>query len=187
MFNFLKRAFRAAYTVPVSQLELQLRTVSIRGRVAYCTACLETVFQSKHVNSTASKALLACLWEFTSSSDLSEWEEKIACFYSDSVLESENDQQNSSPSVPFQQLRDTYSALPKSLLQCIDEAIEVGRGNLYAGTVGYSECTLSSTMRVVRYMQKKDFPLPTLERFLRSPFTQEDHGWGKRVDRSYFQ
>lgn len=188
MFSFLKSVFLPSPAAPVSQLELQLRTVSIRGRLAYCTTCLETAFLSEKINLDALGGLLCALWEFTSSSDLGVWEEKIINYYSESVLEEQSDEQNGLISVPFQQLKAAYSALPAGLLQCIDETIDVGRGNLYGGTVGHSADTLTPTTQVVRYMQASGYPLPPIERFLRSPFTQEDqHGWGKRVARSYFQ
>ena len=188
MFDFIKKGFGAFRSVPVNPLALQLQTVSIRGRVAYCTTCLEVIFAAEKLNAAAFATLLSCLWDFTSSPDLSEWEDKAMDFYSDSILLEGFDEQRQLTADEFQQLKTSYSALSAGQLACIDETIEVGRGNLYAGTVGYSACTLASTLKIVQHMQTNNYPLPPIERFLRSPFCEEDqHGWGKKVDRNFFQ
>lgn len=185
MLDFIRKWGANSQPDSVSDLEKQLRTVSIRGRVAYGTVCLETILMSA-TDVTQFTPLLACLWEFTSSTDLSEWEEKIMDFYSESVLD--NTREIKSLSLESsQRLRANYAALSTSQLTCIDEAIEIGRGNLYAGVVGHSAATLASTMHLVRYLQTHSYPLPPIDKFLRSPFNQENqHGWGKSVDHNFF-
>lgn len=186
MFDFLKNAFGRPEPAPVSPLEQQLRTVSITGRVAYCICCLETAFVAGNIDLTGIQPLLSCLWDFTSNPDLSNWEAKAVDFYSDSIFEEQTETQLAPAQI--QRLKAAYFSLSPELLACIDEAIEVGRGNLYGGVVSHSECTLASTMHIVRFMNDKGYPLPAIEKFLRSPFNKEDmHGWGKRLDRNFFQ
>ena len=186
MLDFIRKWSANSQPNAKSDLERQLQTVSIRGRVAYGATCLETILTPAVADVTEFAPLFACLWEFTSSMDLSEWEERIMDFYSESVLDDSKEikvlsHENS------QKLRASYAALSTSQLTCIDEAIEIGRGNLYAGIVGHSAATLASTMHLVRYLQAHGYPPPRVDKFLRSPFNQENqHGWGKPVDRNFF-
>ncbi|GAB2870840.1 hypothetical protein [Hymenobacter ruber] len=168
MFDFFKTVFGRPELTLVGPLEQQLRTVSITGRVAYCICCLETAFAAENINLTDVQPLLSCLWDFTSNPDLSRWEEKAVDFYSESILVDQAET-HLAPS-QIQRLKEVYYALSPKLLACIDETIEVGRGNLYAGVVGYSECTLAPTMHIVRFMIEKGYHLPPIEKFLCSPF-----------------
>jgi hypothetical protein len=186
MLNFIRKWSINSKSDALSDLERQLQTVSIRGRVAYGATCLESILTSAATDVAEFAPLFACLWKFTSSPDLSEWEEKIMDFYSESVLDN-SEEINSPPPENLQRLRASYTALSTSQLACIDEAIEIGRGNLYAGVVGHSAATLASTMHLVHHLQAHGNPLPPIDKFLRSPFNQENqHGWGKPVDRSFF-
>lgn len=186
MLDFIRKWNADSRPNAASDLERQLRTVSILGRVAYGATCLETILTSAATDASQFAPLLACLWEFTGSTDLSEWGDKIMDFYSESVLDNPGEISSLSPE-SSQRLRANYAALSSSQLACIDEAIEIGRGNLYAGVVGHSAATLASTMHLVRYLQAHGHPLPPIDKFLRSPFNQENqHGWGKSVDRNFF-
>lgn len=186
MLDFIRRWGVTSQPDAVSALERQLQTVSILGRVAYGATCLEVMLTSVATDVADFAPLFVCLWEFTSSSDLSEWEEKIMDFYSEAVLNNP-EEINGLPPANSSRLRASYAALSTSQLACIDEAIEIGRGNLYAGVVGYSAATLASTMHLVQHLQAHSYPLPPIDKFLRSPFNQENqHGWGKRVYRSFF-
>jgi hypothetical protein len=188
MFDFFRNWVAKPTPQKVSRLEVQLQGISIRGRVAYCTTCLETIFIYEKIDSERFSALLSCLWEFTRSSDLSEWEEKVVDFYAESILEENTEEPNYLNTAQLQQLQASYATLSTSQHACIDEIIEVGLGNLYSDTGGYSARTLASTMQVVEYMLANGYPLPLIDKFSRLPFTKEDqHGWGKRVDRSFFQ
>ncbi len=160
----------------------QLKLVSITGRMAYAITCLEIIIRDRKLNQTDFQPLLNALWNFTSNPDLSDWEELIMLFIPNSQFR-DKEQDFSIPQTLL-----LYQALPQALLACIDEIIEVGRGNLYAGVRTHSPATLESTLQVVRYMAANDHSLPAIENFQRSPFTlQDQHGWGKRVDRAFFQ
>ncbi|MCA8830410.1 hypothetical protein [Hymenobacter pini] len=188
MLHFLRNFFASKRPEAIQQLEAQLKRVSIKGRMAYCITCLENVLACKQLQEPALDKLLQCLWDFTSNPDLSDWEKKIMDFSPESILEEPLEECSYLTLSEAQHLRTVYMSLSKSLLICIDDTIEVGRGNLYGGTSGYSPHSLIPAMQVVRYMVAHTYPLPPMENFLRSPFTEEDqHGWGKRVDRSYFQ
>jgi hypothetical protein len=162
--------------LPVHQLAEQLKSVSITGRMAYAITCLEIIIRDENLNQAEFQPLLDILWNFTSNPDLSDWEELIMPFIPDSeILDQEYDYK-------------PYQNLSRELLAIIDEIIEVGRGNLYAGVITHSPATLESTLQVVRYMVANKHALPLIARFQRSPFTPQDqHGWGKRLDRAFFQ
>ena len=150
--------------------------------MAYSITCLEIIIRAEKLNQIEFQPLLTTLWNFTSNPDLSEWEELIMPFIPDSEFKNKEQIFTIPQTLPF------YQSLSQALVSCIDEIIEVGRGNLYAGTRTHSPATLESTMQVVRYMVTNKHALPLIERFQRSPFTlQDQHGWGKRVDRDFFQ
>ncbi|WP_139362001.1 hypothetical protein [Hymenobacter sp. CRA2] len=71
------------------------------------------------------------------------------------------------------------------MLVLSENVIKIGRGNLYAGTVGHSAETLTKTMQAVVVMQILGLPLPPLAPFEKSLFA-ECYGWGNRVDRAFF-
>ncbi|GAA4506313.1 hypothetical protein GCM10023172_35430 [Hymenobacter ginsengisoli] len=162
--------------LPMHQLTEQLKLVSITGRMAYAITCLEIIIRDEKLNEVEFQPLLDALWDFTSNPDLSDWEELIMPFIPDSEI----------PGQKYDYK--PYQHLSQELLACIDEIIEVGRGNLYAGVRTHSPATLESTLQVVRYMLANNHPLPLIENFQRSPFTlQDQHGWGKRLNRDFFQ
>ncbi|MCR5890035.1 hypothetical protein LRS06_20110 [Hymenobacter sp. J193] len=188
MLNFFRN--NSAFLPPklLRQLEEQLKSVSITGRMAYCITCLENIFASEQLHEPELETLLMCLWDFTSNPDLSEWEERIMDFLPEIVLDGSPKELVCLSVEAANRLKIIYQQLPQSLLRCIDDIIEVGRGNLYAGTVGRSQQTLTPTMAVVRHMVAQGYPLPIIDNFLRSPFSEQDqHGWGRRVERSFFQ
>ncbi|MET4105917.1 hypothetical protein [Hymenobacter sp. UYP22] len=188
MLNFIRNVFAFLHPTLLQQLEDHLKGVSITGRMAYCISCLESALASEQLHGPELENLLAHLWEFTSSTDLGDWEERIMDFLPEVILDSSQKQPAFLTVEAAKQLKKIYSVLSPSLLQCIDDIIEVGRGNLYAGTVGHSQNTLAPTMSVVRYMVAKGYALPAIDKFLRSPFSEQDsHGWGKRLDRRFFQ
>lgn len=160
----------------MQQLTQHLKSVSITGRMAYAITCLEIIIRVEKLNQVAFQPLLDALWDFTSNPDLGVWEERIMPFIPDAeILNQEYEYE-------------VYQSLPQALLTCIDEIIEVGRGNLYAGVRTHSPETLESTLQVIEYMTANNYPLPPIENFQRSPFTlQDQHGWGKRVDQAFFQ
>lgn len=188
MFNLLRRLF---YSLPLTQpngLELQLRNVSISGRVAFCITCFEISIAQQNLNKTDFEILLTSLWDFTSNTDLSDWHERITNFIPNVVLNDPFEELDFLSLSQFNDLKSLYLLLPDDMLECIEDIFEVGSSNLYGGTGDYSEFTLRPTMSVVKYMLNNNFPLPPIEKFLRSPFNEENmHGWGKRVDRSFFQ
>lgn len=160
----------------MKQLTEQLKSISITGRMAYAITCLEIIIRDRKLNQVDFQPLLNALWNFTSNSDLSDWEELIMPFIPDAAGAGQN------------YAYKPYRSSSQETLACIDEIIEVGRGNLYAGVRTHSPATLESTLHVVRYMVANSHSLPAIENFQRSPFTlQDQHGWGKRVDRVFFQ
>lgn len=161
-------------------VEQQLKAVSITGRMAYGITCLEVIIRHDNLDKEAFQPLLAALWDFTDNPDLSIWDENIMPFIPE---DREDWPLGGTPAISL-----FYQTLPPALLTCIAEIIDIGRGNLYAGVQSHSPATLASVMWVVQYMLANRYPLPQIENFQRSPFTlQDQHGWGNRVARSFFQ
>jgi hypothetical protein len=138
---------------------------SIRGRMALAITCLEKYCNSKDIISDWLNCVMSKLWEFVETDRLDEWEYAI------------------------QKMTDTVDqmALPKPVVDMLDLIVEeIGCGNLYAGTVGCSWDTLKPTVLVLEIALSEGVAIPELWPFLKSPFS-ENHGWGNRVDRSFFK
>lgn len=151
--------------------------------MAFGVTCLTRALThfSRHDEPWA-RQLIEELWVFISSSDLSCWEQNVLAHLMKTEPESN---QKRAQTATAAALHHWYATLPPALVDLIDEVVEIGRGNLYAGVVGCSPETLESTMSVVRFMHQQQLPLPDLAPFERSSFS-EYHGWGNRVDRSFF-
>ena len=148
--------------------------------MAYGITCLETIIQHDNLSQEAFKPVLAALWDFTDNPDLGIWDENIMHFIPEDRV--------GLPLGGTPEISLFYQDISPALLSCIDEIIEIGRGNLYGGVQSHSPATLASTIWVAQYMLANDYPLPSIENFQRSLFTlQDQHGWGKRAPRSFFQ
>ncbi len=165
----------------------RLKEVSIRGRVAYGITCLEIYFAHLGLlNQPVVFKFLDTIWQFTSSNSLDEWEEAVMDYSPRFVEKADVSEVTLLTAEEFEQIRQLYDTLPSTLLEMIEEVIEIGRGNLYAGTTGYSEHTYTPTIHVIKLMQRKGLPLPALEPFEQSCFS-ESHGWGYAREREFFK
>jgi hypothetical protein len=161
----------------------RLKRVSINGRVAFGTTCVELALEHfELLQHPYAKQLLAKLWDFVSSSDLGEWEESIEIYSAAAAAAGPNSEPMQAADAA---LRRWYASLPLVLIELVDNVLEIGRANLYAATVGPSATTLDATMRVVALMKLIGLPLPSLTPFEKSSFA-ECHGWGNRVNRAFF-
>lgn len=154
----------------------EFNNISIRGRLAFGMTCLEklvTYFNADHP--LLRTVVFPKIWEFTSTDDLGEWEESInnvdpICVLDDST---ESD------------LKTLYKKLPKDLVSTIEDVICIGTLNMYGGTGTNSPSTLKPLNEVLKTMTKLKLPLPDIQTFKKSTFS-ESHGWGDNQTRDYY-
>lgn len=172
------------------EIENKIKQTSIRGRFAFGVFCIEKYIAENNLESKWIDRLIPTLWEFTSTDRMDLWEEKISDLtplniLDDSPRNSHSDYPNLTES-EFNDLKKYYSELDESLIQIIDETIEIGLGNLYSGTGEFSEGTFESTIFVHKLADKVLNEKPSFENFYKSKFT-EFHGWGNNVKREFFE
>jgi hypothetical protein len=116
------------------------------------------------------------IWEFTSAENLGEWEQNIRQVDPFCVLDSKTDSD----------LKTLYNKLPKDILSIIEHVIEIGTANIYGGTGDNSPMTLEPLNSVINIMTELKVPLPDINPFRKSNFS-EFHGWGNNQTRDYYQ
>ena len=164
-------------TLILNHMQEALKSVSIRGRMAMATACLENVLDEMQLISPPVAELLDILWRFAEMDDLGEWDEQIGNLTLD--ITQWHDGRDDLPE------DSKFSHLPECILKMIAETIEVGGSNLYAGVEGYSNWTLIPLINVLNLALENGFRIPLIEPFEKSRFS-EFHGWGFAVSREIF-
>jgi hypothetical protein len=164
--------------VPKSVQE-DLKQISIRSRMAMAITCLKPILDHYHINISEKESLLDIFWQFVENKDLAEWDSNTRkvdslmaiCDFIESEIELP----------PTLDLR----RLPRFVLEIIYEIYNLGLGNLYAGVVSYSPSTYRSSLYVLDLVLNNGFTIPSIEPFLKSPFTERG-GFGNNVPRTFF-
>lgn len=161
----------------MEKITTEFYQISIRGRLAFGMTCLEKLviaLESDHP--LLQTNVFPKIWEFTSSDDLSEWEENINEIDPVCVLDDEVNTK----------LKELYNNLPKDIVSTIGDVISIGTENLYGGTNNNSPSTLEPLNSIIKRMIKLNIPLPDIMPFKKSSFS-EFHGWGENRERNYYQ
>ncbi len=136
-----------------------MQNLSIRGRVAFAAACVESAIQ--HFEILGANDFLETLWSFCAEEDLLEWEARIQAIHPIHWQEKALSHLSSSLQTVFQEL--------------FANAVAVGTRNLYSDYLSLE--TEESLSDVVRQMQALGLVLPNLELF-RFSKAIEAKGWG---------
>lgn len=154
----------------------EFNDISIRGRLAFGMICLEKLVSSSNVDHTLLQTIVfPKIWKFTSTDDLGEWEQEIRDVDPFCVLDDTTDSD----------LKMLYYKLPKYIVSTIEYVIEIGTSNIYGGTGDNSPMTLEPLFAVIDTMTKLKVPLPDINTFKKSSFS-EFHGWGNSQTRDYY-
>jgi hypothetical protein len=159
-----------------SEIINSLKGISIRGRLAYGASCLENALIHLGIQDDLLEDVLSQIWQFTSSNDLGEWDQLINKVTPVSKLD------ENKPTDPLYLL---YLDLSPDVVNMISDVIEIGAGNLYAGTDNYSPYSLEPLLRVIDRCLALKIELPVMDSFKKSPFS-EKHGWGMERDKNYY-
>ncbi len=136
-----------------------MQQLSIRGRVAFAAACVETAIQHFEILGTGD--FLETLWGFCAEENLLEWESRIQALHP----------------IHWQEiaLQNLEARVQEILQELFANAVAVGTRNLYSDytSLETEECLAD----VVRQMQALKLELPDLELFKFSN-SSEAKGWG---------
>ena len=142
-----------------------MQHLSIRGRVAFAAACVESAIQ--HFEILGASDFLETLWSFCAEENLLEWEARIQALHPIHWQEKALSHLDSRVQSAFQDL--------------FTDAVAVGTRNLYSDYLSFE--TEESLSDVVRQMQTLELLLPNLELFSFSK-ASEAKGWGVPFDLS---
>jgi hypothetical protein len=161
------------------ELVEQLKELSIRARTAMATECLTPVLEYYELPEDDRQSLLELLWRFVEEFDLGQWDDdregNSTLRLIDRFIENGEEVPAESP----------FRGLPAFALEMINEIEGLACDNLYAGTTSYSPHTHERLVRVLGLALDHGFSIPSITRFLCSPFSERG-GWGNPTPRSSF-
>lgn len=140
-----------------------MQSLSIRGRLAFAAACVESAIQ--HFEISGASDFLETLWSFCAEENLLEWEARIQALHP--IHWQETALSHLEPQIQIV-LQDLFA-----------NAIAVGTRNLYSDYRSLE--TEESLTDVVRQMQVLNLELPDLKSFSFSN-SSEAKGWGAAFD-----
>ena len=157
--------------------DAQIDQISIIGRVAFGITCLERVCEAWEIRGFHMERFIEHLWDFTSSEDLSTWENDILKM----LPEVEGVGYLYAEAFGFQYLDQEYQNRMALLL---DDIVQIGRGNLYSGFV--SSISREPLIRVATMLEKAGIPVPDIKPFARSQCLR--NAWlGQSCDPPFFR
>jgi hypothetical protein len=164
-----------------------IKGISIRGRMALAITCLEQTAKSYSVVSTELDEVITYSWSFTSTHYLNEWDARFPKYVWDAIeLMETHPLLHLKRDTSFSDKSRSFLRLPLPVLIICDVIWqEIGRSNLYGAVVGYSEETFIGTVKVLKFLEALNLPLPNLNSFTKSAFF-ENGGWGLKVNRDFF-
>jgi len=114
MLNLFKR----------NTIESDLKKISITGRLAFGITCLEQYIKEQNLKNKWLDRLIDVLWEFTTSEDLEEWDNKISDLDPSNIIDKHSDNKasdyDSLTEFEFNELKKYYSGISNDLLLLID-------------------------------------------------------------------
>lgn len=167
-------------------IENKLKGISIRGRFAFGVKCLEKYIEQNKISNKWTEKLFDTLWEFTHSSRLDLWHDKINDLDPWNLLDPNSGIPSDYKTLKedeFYELKDFYNSLNKNFVDMIGCTIEIGTGNLYGGTGRYSQASLNPTIELVKIAKKELIELPNIKAFMFTKFSEDD-GWGNHFEKN---
>lgn len=162
-----------------------LKQISIRGRFAFCLACLHNAMRQEKVDNQSLSVVFERMSSFLTTDKLDEWEKQVVEVSPDTIFDTHSDNDfNNYETISASELsglKTIYEKLPPVILELIDLTINVGLSNLYGGTSDYSPHSLVPTLKVVELMKGNAFELPPLQQYSRFSFS-DNNGWGFPLD-----
>jgi hypothetical protein len=158
--------------------------------MALGVTCFEQVCSALEVENEVFRRIAAYYWSFTSSRWLDEWdgripeEAQLALELLEPLARYQTDVPRYDPLL-VSKVSPAFLKAPVAVLLMLECLDDIGRSNLYAGTVDWSERTLEPLRRLLQCVEAIGLPLPALEPFERSRYA-ESHGWGAPQPPSFF-
>lgn len=161
--------------------KIDLRDISIRGRVAFSICCLNSIVRALNYSHLDWSFLLNKLWVYTSAEYLDDWEDMGAEIKPDTIMYYEKYEPADFEIISkedYDRLRSVYQVVDSRVLKIVDLIFYIGTIDLY-GKVLKEGKSLEYLQRIIAIMEESGSPLPNLELFEDYKFELEE-GWGAR-------
>lgn len=160
------------------------KEISMNGRIAYGICCFENtlLFLKYDVNNW--KMILEWLWDFTSTENLEEWNDKITEVIPENLLEFDTYEEHDFEYLEesqFEYLYNLYQTIDDRIGLLIRQVFYLGCSHSYSVIVNYGQSSLDELDRIITFMIDNGFPTPDIEQF-KMYSINENKGWGKRFD-----
>lgn len=166
--------------IPMVEMD-KLKKISIRGRVAYCICLCKAALKKEFIESILLDVVFKKIGSFCEIGTLDVWENDVSeympCVLLDEKLDFSTFKYISEATAL--ELKEHYESVPKYIVEMIDNTIEVGLANLYAGTGMYSESSLICCLDVMKLCISNNVYLLPLDDYLKYSFGHKN-GWGER-------
>ena len=157
----------------------RLKSISIRGRVAFATIIIESEISRLNIQSKELRDVVALFWSFAES-HLGDWDDEWRSHDGlDSIID---EHRNKAKSGSAQQ---KTTLIPEHVAQICLDTLNIAIDEMYGAPQSYSPHTYQHLLFVMFRASSFGGRLPDLAPFQKSLFT-EDGGWGLPRKRSFF-
>ncbi len=164
----------------------EFKEISIRGRVAYVTCCLQNVLDIDKYDNEVINLILDKAWRFVEDDIIDSYH----CFLEvipECILDPKADflEFETIEIDVYQKLNYLVKQWPNDINLIIDELSYLMSSDLYSTTGDHSADTLFHLKKIVSIMKKNNWLLPDISLFYHSRF-EDGGGWGEPTSRNKF-
>ncbi|MFK4304732.1 MULTISPECIES: hypothetical protein [unclassified Paenibacillus] len=162
----------------------KFKHISMRGRVAYGVSCFENAIIALKYDVNDWRIVLNYLWEFTSIQYLDDWNDIVVELIPENLTEFKTYEEEEFERLSkdeFIYLYSLYQNIDGSVDALLREIYDLGISHTYTVIEGYGESSLKSLERIIKFMIDYNFPLPSIDPFLKFSI-EENRGWGHKFD-----
>lgn len=167
---------------------MELKNLSIRGRVALSALCLEELLKnnsSEYNTDEGWQFILKSIWDYTNTPPGS-WHYKMAEIIPFSIEEDVSFEEKGIEyldSDTYFLIREAYRNTCGDIKKVINLIFEIGTLDLYSSISDNSPRTLSMLEEILSITQRNGLLIPSVDRF-RDYDISSNHGWGNSFNRS---
>ncbi|UII19690.1 hypothetical protein [Fulvivirga ligni] len=165
----------------------KLKTVSIRGRVAFVIHCIQNIPELTKQDDTIVTLILSRAWEFVEGNNIIGGYENFLDVTPECILDPKVDisELNTINEETYYSLNSLFTSLPGQVNKLIDNISYIMCSNLYSRVDDYSAITLTYLSEVILLMIENQWALPEVSIFFNSSI-EDNEGWGFPTDRKKF-
>lgn len=163
---------------------MEIKDLSLRGRVAYGVSCFEQLLLKLDYNVQDWEYVLVELWKYTNIQYLDDWSSFISEILPDNLLEFSTYEKHCYEFLEeknFNYLYSLYNNTDKKVDKIMTYIFNIGTSHSYSIIENYGQESLYYLELLIGFMNKYEIPLPDLLCYEQFSIL-ENNGWGRRFD-----